>query len=239
MVSYCAASVVEDTSTMSETLTALDTLFEKDQTLHQLDIRGDGTGFFQSGFLITSLHHFLSWFTIFPPWTISGTGDLRNTILIIARASSLIGGDNSGRRYVFDGGKTVIHLGYSVVSYPKKISRQQLSKTVSPRFLTHRNVEADFSPQEHTWVELKSGHPLREPMEELVDKLTYYITDAVSVSPGIIKLMHSNRDGGRLDVIFDGRGEETTVPSTRWNGAGWIQYPFSVEKRKLRAAKRS
>lgn len=132
MVSYCAASVVEDSSTMQETIAALDTLLEKDQTLHQLDLRGDATGFFQSGFLITSLHHFLSWFTIFPPWTISGAGDLRNTILIIARAAAAIGGDNFGRRYVFDGGKTVVHLGYSVVSYPNKITRQQLSKTVRP-----------------------------------------------------------------------------------------------------------
>ena len=76
-------------------------------------------------------------------------------------------------------------------------------------------------------------------MEELVDKLTYYITDTVTVSPGIIKLMHSNRDGGRLDVIFDGRGEEAVDGPPRWNGGGWIQYPFSAAKRSLRASKRS
>ena len=115
---------------MQETLNALDTLLEKDQTLHQIDLRGDATGFFQSGFLITSLHHFLSWMTIFPPWTISGAGDQRNGILIIAKAASLIGGDNFGRRCVFNSGAMVVHLGYSVVSYPRKITRQELSKTV-------------------------------------------------------------------------------------------------------------
>lgn len=48
MVSHCAA-LVTDTE-VKEILTI-------DDTLHQLDIRGDGTGWFQSGFLITSLHH--------------------------------------------------------------------------------------------------------------------------------------------------------------------------------------
>ena len=76
-------------------------------------------------------------------------------------------------------------------------------------------------------------------MEELVDKLTYYITETVTISPGIIKLMHSNRDGGRLDIIFDGRGEKASTSSTRWNTGDWIQYPFSIENRSVRASKRS
>jgi hypothetical protein len=48
MVSHCAALVTESEVTAILTI---------DETLHQLDIRGDGTGWFQSGFLITSLHH--------------------------------------------------------------------------------------------------------------------------------------------------------------------------------------
>jgi hypothetical protein len=48
MVSHCAALVTE--KEVKDILTI-------DDTLHQLDIRGDGTGWFQSGFLITSLHH--------------------------------------------------------------------------------------------------------------------------------------------------------------------------------------
>lgn len=30
--------------------------------LHQIDMRGDANGFFNSGFLITSWHHLISWF---------------------------------------------------------------------------------------------------------------------------------------------------------------------------------
>lgn len=48
MVSHCAALVMGKE--------VKDVLVVED-TLHQLDIRGDGTGWFQSGFLITSLHH--------------------------------------------------------------------------------------------------------------------------------------------------------------------------------------
>lgn len=94
-------------------------------------MRGDGTGFLQSGFLITSLHHFLSWFTLFPPWHYSGAGDLRNGIMLIGSAAKLIGGDNFLRRYVFGNGKVVVHLGYSVVVFKDEISKSQLSKTVS------------------------------------------------------------------------------------------------------------
>lgn len=48
MVSHCAALVTKK---------EVKDILIVDDTLHQLDIRGDGTGWFQSGFLITSLHH--------------------------------------------------------------------------------------------------------------------------------------------------------------------------------------
>ena len=71
MLTHCAADAmardVKDALTLEE-------------TTHQLDIRGDGTGFFQSGFLFTSIHHWGSWFTLFPPWHESGAGDLRNGV---------------------------------------------------------------------------------------------------------------------------------------------------------------
>lgn len=90
MISQCAALALE--TTVPELLTI-------EPTLHQLDIRGDSTGWFSSGFLITSLHHWGSWFTIFPPWIESGTGDQTKAITLIGRASKNLGGDNWGRRY--------------------------------------------------------------------------------------------------------------------------------------------
>ena len=90
MVSACAAHVLS--TTVAEILTL-------DSTLHQLDIRGDSTGWFQSGFLITSLHHWGSWFSVFPTWIESGTGDSRKGIMLLGKAGKHLGGDNFGRRY--------------------------------------------------------------------------------------------------------------------------------------------
>ncbi|SCV75013.1 BQ2448_8042 [Microbotryum intermedium] len=105
VVAHCAALVTK--KDIKDVLTLED-------TLHQLDIRGDGTGFFQSGFLITSLHHWGSWFTIFPPWSESGSGDLRKSVSLVGRAAKAVRGDNWGRRYVSDDGKVVVSLGYSI-----------------------------------------------------------------------------------------------------------------------------
>lgn len=124
MVTHCAALALE--RDVKETLIVED-------TLHQLDIRGDGTGWFQSGFLITSLHHWGSWFTLFPPWHESGMGDLRKGIQLVGKAGKAVGGDNWGRRYVFEEGKVVVNLGYSVVLHAKAVS------------------EADLAKSEHTW----------------------------------------------------------------------------------------
>lgn len=184
MMSLCAASAVESVTTIEETIQSLNSLLTIDDTLHQLDVQGDGTGFFESGFLLTSIHHFLSWFRIFPSWHISGNGDLRRGVLLIGEVSKLIGGSNFGRRYVFDEGKTVVSLGYSVVSYPLvPISRSDLGKT------------------EHTWDNLRSHHPLRNRLRENVDKVTYYVTDVIPLAPGVVQLIHTNRNGGRMVSI--------------------------------------
>lgn len=123
MVSACAALSVSETLSPSSLLTL-------DPTLHQLDIRGDSTGFFQSGFLITSLHHWGSWFTLFPPWHESGSGDIRKGIALVGRAAKAVGGDNWGRRSVWEGGKVVVSLGYSVVLHAVPVSREELGKSV-------------------------------------------------------------------------------------------------------------
>lgn len=121
MVTHCAALAmdlrVEDALTL-------------DPTLHQLDIRGDGTGFFQSGFLISSLHHWGSWFTLFPPWHESGMGDLRKGVTLVGKAAKAVGGDNWGRRYVFEDGRVVVALGYSVTVEAKPLSMGDLDKSV-------------------------------------------------------------------------------------------------------------
>jgi hypothetical protein len=122
MVSHCAARV--SGVSVQEILTVED-------TLHQLDIRGDSTGWFQSGFLITSLHHWGSWFTLFPPWMESGIGDQTFGIRLVGKASEAVGGDNFGRRYIFDEGRVVVVVGYSVTIYAVPLTVDDLSKSVS------------------------------------------------------------------------------------------------------------
>lgn len=128
MVTHCAALVMEKSAEDALTL---------EPTLHQLDIRGDGTGFFQSGFLFTSLHHWGSWFTLFPPWHESGAGDLRKGITLVGKAAKAVGGDNWGRRYVFEGGKVVVALGYSVTIEAKPLTQAELDKSVRCCCLAH------------------------------------------------------------------------------------------------------
>ncbi|GAA5955944.1 hypothetical protein JCM10213_000075 [Rhodosporidiobolus nylandii] len=179
MVTHCAAVVMDKTP--EEALTV-------EPTLHQLDIRGDGTGFFQSGFQITSLHHWGSWFTLFPPWHETGSGDLRKGISLVGKASRAVGGDNWGRRYVFEDGKVVVALGYSVTVEAKALSGDELDKS------------------EHTWWEFETFHPIRPGQEEGVDKRTYYLTGVRTLEPeGIIRLEHKNRDGERVDLVWDQR----------------------------------
>ncbi|GAA5844194.1 hypothetical protein JCM11251_006713 [Rhodosporidiobolus azoricus] len=180
MVTHCASLVMDKTP---------EEALKVDSTMHQLDIRGDGTGFFQSGFLITSLHHWGSWFTLFPPWTETGSGDLRKGITLVGKAAKAVGGDNWGRRYVFEEGKVVVNLGYSVVVEREPVAEDELAKS------------------EHTWWEFETFHPIRPAQEEAVEKRTYYLTAVRSLDGdrGVVRLEHKNRDGERVDVVWDQR----------------------------------
>ncbi|KAM0786496.1 hypothetical protein ACM66B_001954 [Microbotryomycetes sp. NB124-2] len=194
MVSHCAARVtkmeVEDILTI-------------DPTLHQMDIRGDGTGFFQSGFLFTSIHHWGSWFTLFPPWSETGTGDLRKQVTIVGKAAKAVNGDNWQRRYVFENGKVVVNLGYSVVLEAKTLTESELEKS------------------EHTWWEFETFHPIRAGQEEALEKRTYYLTGVKHLERDIVKLEHKNREGEKVDIIWDGRaGRASKAKSSWWHGKG-------------------
>lgn len=186
MLTHCAADAmardVKDALTLEE-------------TMHQLDIRNDGTGFFQSGFLFTSIHHWGSWFTLFPPWHESGAGDLRNGVGLVGKAAKAVGGDNWGRRYLFEAGRVVVALGYSVAIEAKALT------------------EEDAAKSEHTWWEFETFHPIRPNHEEAKDKRTYYITAVRQVDPaGIYRLEHKNREGERVDILWDQRETRRAGP---------------------------
>ncbi|GAA5988113.1 hypothetical protein JCM10908_002067 [Rhodotorula pacifica] len=186
MVTHCAADAME--REVKEALTL-------EETMHQLDIRGDGTGFFQSGFLFTSIHHWGSWFTLFPPWHESGEGDLRNGVTLVGKAAKAVGGDNWGRRYIFDAGRVVVALGYTVTIEAKPVTEDDLAKS------------------EHTWWEFETFHPIRPSQEEAKDKRTYYITGVRQLdAAGIYRLEHKNREGERIDILWDQRDPRRAAP---------------------------
>ncbi|GAA6002825.1 uncharacterized protein JCM10292_001320 [Rhodotorula paludigena] len=187
MVSHCAALAMDMSVERALTI---------EPTMHQLDIRGDGTGFFQSGFLFTSIHHWGSWYTLFPPWTDAGVGDLRKGIVLVGKAAQAVGGDNWGRRYVFEDGKVIVALGYSITVEATPLTFDELNKS------------------EHTWWEFETFHPIRPGQEEAVDKRTYYLSNVRQLdAAGIFRLEHKNREGERIDIIWDQRGPGGT---NRW-----------------------
>ena len=57
-------------------------------------------------------------------------GDLRKGIVLVGKAAKAIGGDNWGRRYVFEEGKVVVNLGYSVVVEKDPLTQGQLDQSV-------------------------------------------------------------------------------------------------------------
>lgn len=132
MASYCAsAATLPNNSSREDIQERLNTIFVVEPTLHQVDVLGDGTGFLQAGFLFTNFHHWATWLNIFPLWHGAGAGDIREAILLMGKAAGAVGGDNYGRRYVFEQGKVVIALGYSVSIYEEGLTAAQLSKSVS------------------------------------------------------------------------------------------------------------
>jgi len=57
-------------------------------------------------------------------------GDLRKGIVLVGKAAKAVGGDNWGRRYVFEEGKVVVNLGYSVVIEKDPLTQGQLDQSV-------------------------------------------------------------------------------------------------------------
>lgn len=74
-----------------------------------------------------------------------------------------------------------------------------------------------FTTQEHTWWEFETFHPIRPGQEEGVDKRTYYITGVRQLDKeGIFRLEHRNREGERVDLIWDQRAPLAVGNGRRW-----------------------
>lgn len=78
--------------------------------------------FFQAGLRIASLHHWASWYSIFPPHFTTAIHDTYQGVRLVGRAARAVGVSNFGRRYVWglsnggtgDSPVVVLSLGYAL-----------------------------------------------------------------------------------------------------------------------------
>ncbi|BGP51738.1 hypothetical protein JCM10450v2_007688 [Rhodotorula kratochvilovae] len=179
VLSDCVALVLN--RTLANALTV-------EPTLHQIDLAGDASGLLQAGIRFTSLHHWRSWARLFPEWTDAGKKDRGEQVLLLGRAARAVGGDNWARRYVFDEGRVVVALGYSITTYAKPLSKEELGQI------------------EHTWHAYLPSLPHRPPQVEGTDKRTYYLSAVRQLDDeDIFRFEHKDRDGRRVDVVWDQR----------------------------------
>lgn len=101
--------------------------------LSQMDMKGDSSGFLQSGnpFPFQTIHHWGNWLELIPGQ--GGRGhDQLDIIDLFKKGVDAIGGHNMLRRFVFDEGSVVWTSGYSVVVYETPLSEEDLEKVVGP-----------------------------------------------------------------------------------------------------------
>ncbi|GAA97904.1 glycosyltransferase family 31 protein [Mixia osmundae IAM 14324] len=139
--------------------------------LNQMDIGDDSSGFFQSGLEVLSVHHYNTWTMIFPYRHIDNLPfapdhkhvDVRVVSLrLLAAAAWALGGSNMFRRSVFDDGRVVLTLGYSITFHAQPLTPADLAKT-------EWTYHPDFEPT----------RPHRPGLIEGFDKLTYYLSYVV------------------------------------------------------------
>ena len=84
-----------------------------DLGLHQMDITGDSSGYFESGRRMLTIHHWRSWFNVNVP--------------MAGNVSKACGDECVFQRWLFDE-NIVLSNGYSVVDYPKGVQEKELEK---------------------------------------------------------------------------------------------------------------
>jgi len=103
-----------------------------------MDIKGDVSGFFESGRRMLTVHHWKSWFSV----------DMVST----ARISRVTGDQGVLMRWVF-GDDKVLSNGFSVVLYPEGIGEKELGE-----------VEKTWNKEEEAESYIHKIGPLREPL---------------------------------------------------------------------------
>lgn len=166
-------------------------------TLHQMDMGGDLSGVYESGWNPLSLHHWKS------DWWDDKRPD-RWFPLHVMHLVADVCADCFLQRWRF-GDDTVLSNGFSIATYPKGISDAELGKP-EHTWLGPRTVPDTFNPgYVHSFGEI------REPLKLEEEKMQYMFLDAELVDGGVRQYYLHRGLGDEMDTLVElvwiGQGE--------------------------------
>lgn len=150
--------------------------------LHQLDMHGDLSGFYESGREMISLHHWKAGFKL----------EIEKMHLVADICDSCF-----LQRWQF-GKYAILSNGFSIAHYPSGYLRSTMLRGGKAQ-------KINLQEMEHTWGEnmkvLHSLAPLRDKMSER-DKVTYKLLNSVKVD-GVVKQVYFREGGGKeMDTVM-------------------------------------
>ena len=158
-------------------------------TLHQMDMGGDLSGVYESGWRPLSLHH----------WKADWWDDNRRDHCFPLDVMHLVAdvcGECFLQRWRF-GGDTVLSNGYSIATYPNGINETELRKP-EHTWLGPRPVPNTFNPGY-----VHSLGEVREPLEPEEEKVQYMFLDAQAVDGGVRQFYLHKGVGEELDTLVE------------------------------------
>ena len=157
--------------------------------LHQMDMSGDLSGVYESGWRPLSLHH----------WKADWWDEKRQNNWFPLDVMHLVAdvcGDCFLQRWRF-GGDTVLSNGYSIATYPKGISAQDLQKP-EHTCLGPRKVADTFNPGY-----VHSLGTIREPLKLEEEKMQYMFLNAEMVNGSVRQYYLHRGVGDELDTLVE------------------------------------
>ena len=157
--------------------------------LHQIDMGGDLSGVYESGWRPLSLHH----------WKADWWDDKRRDNWVPLNVMHLVAdvcGECFLQRWRF-GGDTVLSNGYSIATYPKGISEEDLRKP-EHTWVGPRKVPNTFNPGYAHSV----GTP-REPLKLEEEKIQYMFWNAEVFDGGVRQYYLHRGVGDELDTLIE------------------------------------
>lgn len=158
-------------------------------TLHQVDMGGDLSGVYESGWNPLSLHHWKS------DWWDDKRRDKWYPLHVMHLVTDVCG-ECFLQRWRF-GDDTVLSNAYSIATYPKGITEAELEKP-EHTWLGPRTVPDTFNPgYVHSFGEI------REPLKLEEEKVQYMFLDAEVVDGGVRQYYIHRGVGDELDTLVE------------------------------------